>query len=111
MENKEFSAKVLATVGKVALAVAFFPYQITINRKEKSFGVRSIALAFRLKKNVKDDGSHSADVTLSCPGFMVGEAKEKIKKYMPHKEDRKPLRKKKSLKRKKVVEITEDDED
>ncbi|MBQ7364879.1 MAG: hypothetical protein IJW46_04710 [Clostridia bacterium] len=95
-QEKALSTRVLTAVGKVAVFAALFPYQVTLNRKEGSFSVRSVLLGFRVQRKVDGEGNRSADATFSCPGFAFREAKKSILKHMPQKEEKK----KKFLKRK-----------
>jgi len=90
MDHKtEFSTKILATIGELAVIASLFPYQITVNRKEKSFSVRSFLLHIRSEKKEDEAGKTSRNVTFRMPGFAFREAIRKVEKKLPKKTSKK----------------------
>ena len=87
--NSDFSTKLLATIGELAVIASLFPYQITVNRKEKSFSARSLLLHIKSEKKEDETGKSSRNVTFSMPGFAFREALEKVEKKLPKREAKK----------------------
>ena len=87
MGNKnDLSTKLLATIGELAVIASLFPYQITINRKEKSFSARSLLLRFKSERTEDETGKTSRNITFRMPGFAFGEALAKVEQKLPKKE-------------------------
>lgn len=91
MANQDFTTKFLATLGELAVIAALFPYQITVNRKEKSFSARSFLLHMRSEKKEDELGRVSRDLTFRMPGFVVHEAAKKLEKTVSVKKPKKKL--------------------
>lgn len=91
MENNSLSTKILATVGELCVIASLFPYQITVNRKEKSFGMRSILLNVKSEKTVNEEGKSSRSWQFNMPGFAFREAMSELEKKLPKKEKKKKL--------------------
>lgn len=66
-ENLSFSVKVLTTLGKLLLFIAFFPYQLVVNRKEGKFSLRSLAVAVQVERSGDEKGKKR--VTVNIPGL------------------------------------------
>jgi len=96
-QKKSFSTRALTAVGKVALFAAMFPYQVTLNRKEGTMGVRSFLFAVSLRKKTNEEGKKSLETTLNCPGFAFREAKKSFSKRKAEKEKKKEKKKHKKL--------------
>lgn len=106
-QEKNMTTRALATIGKLTVFAVLFPYQITVNRKEGSFGVRSIGVGVKFKRKMNEKGVRSTDVTLSLPGFAVGEAKKKLDERLQHKKKKKHLKRK----HKEKIEIHHEDDE
>ena len=92
MENKTaLSTKILATIGELAVIASLFPYQITVNRKEKSIGVRSLLVSVRSEKQTDDEGKSSRVVKFNMPGFAFREAAKAIEGKFSQKKTKKKL--------------------
>ena len=105
MKNEDrITTRMLLSLGKLSLCVLLFPYQIAINRKEKSFSTRSILVSMRLKRKTDESGKPSTQVTFNTPGFLFGEAKESLKKRFPKKEKKKLVLRRKLTKKAKAEE-------
>ncbi len=85
VKERSFGGKVAATAAKVAVAALLFPYQVTLDRKEGKYSLRSIALQIKADRIVKEDGSKHHEFSFSVPGCSVDGIKDKvmqkIKKY------------------------------
>lgn len=90
-ENRAFSTKILATIGELCVIASLFPYQITLNRKEKSFSIRSFLVHFRSEKKEDEAGKTSRELTFRMPGFAFREAAEKVEKKFFEKTPKKKL--------------------
>ena len=83
------TTRVLAAIGKLAIGASLFPYQITVNRKEHAFGMRSILLSVKAQRKENDEGKKSTSLTLNIPGFVFGDAKKTVEKHVPKGEKKK----------------------
>ena len=98
-QNTDLSTKILATIGELAVIASLFPYQITVNRKEKSVSMRSILVHIKSEKKEDETGKASRSVTFRMPGFAFREAVKAIEKKLPKKEPKKKLILRRKLKK------------
>lgn len=85
----KLSTRVLAAIGELATIAALFPYQITVNRKEKSFGIRSFLISVKSERKENEEGKKSTVFTLNMPGFAFDDAKKSLAKRFPKPEKKK----------------------
>ncbi len=81
----ELSTKILATIGELAVIASLFPYQITVNRKEKSMSARSLLLYVKSEKKEDETGKISRNVTFNMPGFAFRDAAKAIESRISQK--------------------------
>lgn len=85
--KRSFGVRVLLTIGKIALFILAFPYQIVINRKEGRFSIRSLLCYLSLESGRKPAGDAAEPecekkspsgktLTLSIPGFSIAELRK-----------------------------------
>lgn len=106
MNERDLTTKLLATVGELAVIAALFPYQITVNRKERSFSMRSLLLHIKSERRENESGNPSRSVTFSMPGFAFQEAVRAIENKIPQKTTKKKL-----VLRRKVKKTAENEEE
>lgn len=76
----KLSTRVLTAIGELATLAVLFPYQITVNRKEHSLGIRSLLVSVKSERKENEEGKKSTDLTLNIPGFVFGSAKKTAEK-------------------------------
>ena len=112
MANKnDLSLKILASIGELAVIASLFPYQISVNRKAKSFGARSLLFSVKSEVKTDEEGNTTREWRVNVPGFAFREALDSIEKKIPKNTRKKLVLRRKKKQNEDVVIACDDDGD